>query len=80
MDIFPNLFERASLSVSHGNKKSYEQENNTQEEETSSRVIDSFIRRAVDEGDLDPDDMDAKKKMSFGIKRPLEPLWVGCLF
>jgi len=37
--------------------------NNTQEEETSSRVIDSFIRRAVDEGDLDPDDMDAKKNV-----------------
>ena len=37
--------------------------NNTQEEETSSRVIDSFIRIAVDEGDLDPDDMDAKKNV-----------------
>ena len=62
-----------------GTRSLTSKKNNTQEEETSSRVIHSFIRRAVDEGDLDPDDMDAKK-MSFGIKRPLEPLWVGCLF
>jgi hypothetical protein len=36
---------------------------NIEEEESSSRVIDSFIRRSVDEGELDPDDMDGKKSV-----------------
>ena len=53
--------------------------NNIQDDESSSRVIDSFIRRAVDEGDLDPDDMDGRKSDVFWDKTTIRAA-VGGLF
>lgn len=38
---------------------------NNQDDEGSSRVIDSFIRRAVDEGSLDPDELDGRPNNVF---------------
>ncbi len=42
--------------------------NSSNDDDSSERVIDSFIRRAVDEGDLDPDDFDSRKKNVFWDK------------
>lgn len=38
---------------------------NNQDDEGSSRVIDSFIRRAVDDGSLDPDELDGRPDNVF---------------
>lgn len=38
---------------------------NNQDDEGSSRVIDSFIRRALDEGTLDPDELDGRPDNVF---------------